>query len=67
VVDDRQLGVTHAVLLVAVDDGLPYVLDNLTDDVVPLEQTPFYRSIYAINEHGWWNYGPPPAATAAGP
>lgn len=66
VVDDRQLGVTHAVLLVAADDDA-YVLDNLTDEILPLEQTPFYRPVYAINEHGWWNYGPPPAATAAGP
>jgi predicted transglutaminase-like cysteine proteinase len=66
VVDDRQLGVTHAVLLVAAG-GRSYVLDNLTDKILPPAQTPFYRPVYAINEHGWWNYGPPPAATAAGP
>ena len=66
VVDDRQLGVTHAVLLVAAGDRY-YVLDNLTNDVVPVAAVPFYRPIYAINEHGWWNYGPPPTASAAGP
>jgi predicted transglutaminase-like cysteine proteinase len=66
VVDDRQLGVTHAVLLAIAEDRY-YVLDNLTDDVVPATAVPFYRPIYAINEHGWWNYGPPPAVSAAGP
>lgn len=67
VVDDRQLGVTHAVLLVATTDGGYDVLDNLTDDVLPAAAVPFYHPIYAINEQGWWDYGPPPAASAAGP
>jgi predicted transglutaminase-like cysteine proteinase len=66
VVDDQQLGVTHAVLRVAVD-GRYYLLDNLTDAVVPVAEASAYRPIYAINQHGWWNYGPPPAASAAGP
>jgi predicted transglutaminase-like cysteine proteinase len=66
VVDDRQISVTHAVLLVAADDR-DYVLDNLTDEVVSLAAMPFYRPIYAINEHGWWNYGPPSVVRAAGP
>jgi len=66
VVDDQELGVTHAVLLVADDDRYD-LLDNLTDEVVPVAGLPIYRPIYAINEHGWWNYGPPPAASAAGP
>ncbi len=66
VVDDRQRGVTHAVLLVAAADGYD-VLDNLTDDVLPAAAVPFYRPIYAINEQGWWDYGPPPAMSAAGP
>jgi predicted transglutaminase-like cysteine proteinase len=65
VVDDRQLGVTHAVLLVAADER-HYVLDNLTNEVLAA-QIPAYRPVYAINEHGWWNYGPPPTASAAGP
>jgi predicted transglutaminase-like cysteine proteinase len=66
VVDDQELGVTHAVLLVADDDRYD-LLDNLTDEVVPVAGLSVYRPIYAINEHGWWNYGPPPAASAAGP
>lgn len=66
VVDDRQLGVTHAVLLVAAEERY-YLLDNLADEVVTSAGTSVYRPIYAINEHGWWNYGPPPAASAAGP
>jgi predicted transglutaminase-like cysteine proteinase len=66
VVDDQKLGVTHAVLLVAEDDRYD-LLDNLTDEVVPVARSSVYRPIYAINEHGWWNYGPPSAASAAGP
>jgi predicted transglutaminase-like cysteine proteinase len=55
VVDDPHLGVTHAVLLVTTGDRY-YVLDNLTNEVVPEAAMPFYRPIYSINEHGWWNY-----------
>jgi predicted transglutaminase-like cysteine proteinase len=55
VVDDPHLGVTHAVLLVTIDDRY-YVLDNLTNELVPEAVMPFYRPIYSINEHGWWNY-----------
>ena len=66
VVDDRQLGVTHAVLVVAADDQY-YVMDNLTNDLPPVAALPFYRPIYAINENGWWDDGPPPAVSAAGP
>jgi len=66
VVDDHGLGTTHAVLLVAAGGGY-YVLDNLNEQVQPITAQAAYRPIYAINEHGWWNYGPPPAVSAAGP
>jgi predicted transglutaminase-like cysteine proteinase len=60
VVDDPHLGVTHAVLLVTTGDRY-YVLDNLTNEVVPESAMPFYRPIYSINEHGWWSYAASPA------
>src|SRR5262245_47177706 len=66
VVDDHGLGTTHAVLLVAAGGGY-YVLDNLNQQIQPIMALATYRPIYAINEHGWWNYGPPPAVSAAGP
>lgn len=66
VVDEQILGVTHAVLLVA-DSDRYYLLDNLNTDVVPVTEASAYRPIYAINERGWWNYGPPRQASAAAP
>jgi predicted transglutaminase-like cysteine proteinase len=66
VVDDNELGTTHAVLLVAAD-GTYDVLDNLNEEVLPITALASYRPIYAINEHGWWNYGPAPTVSAAGP
>jgi predicted transglutaminase-like cysteine proteinase len=66
VVDDQELGVTHAVLLVAADRRY-YLLDNLTNEVLQVAEGSVLRPIYAINEDGWWNYGPPPAVSAAGP
>jgi predicted transglutaminase-like cysteine proteinase len=66
VVDDNEVAITHAVLVVAAD-GTYYVLDNLKAAVEPITALASDRPIYAINEHGWWNYGPPPAVSAAGP
>jgi predicted transglutaminase-like cysteine proteinase len=65
VVTDTQLRVAHAVLLV-MSGGKLYVLDNLTNEVLPATAEPFYRPVYAINEDGWWNYGPQVAAAPAG-
>ena len=65
VVTDSQLSVAHAVLMVA-SDGQYYVLDNLTDEVLSATAEPLYHPVYAINEHGWWNYGPQVAGTPAG-
>jgi len=65
VVTDTQLRVAHAVLLV-MSGGKLYVLDNLTNEVLPATAEPFYRPVYAINEDGWWNYGPQVAGTPAG-
>jgi len=56
VLDDLQLGVTHAVLAVRRDAAF-YVLDNQQSDILPADAIPHYQPIYAINEQGWWNYG----------
>ena len=65
VVTDSQFSVAHAVLMVA-SDRQYYVLDKLTNEVLSATAEPFYHPVYAINDHGWWNYGPQVAGRPAG-
>jgi predicted transglutaminase-like cysteine proteinase len=53
VLDDLNLGIAHAVLVVAEDDRL-LVLDNQIPDVVDSRRILHYRAIYSINEERWW-------------
>lgn len=53
VVDDLNLGVPHAVLVVYVD-GKAMVLDNQIPKVVRAETIRHYRPIFSINEEAWW-------------
>jgi predicted transglutaminase-like cysteine proteinase len=53
VVDDLNLGVAHAILVVYLD-GRAYVLDNQIARVVPAEIIRHYRPVYSINEDAWW-------------
>jgi predicted transglutaminase-like cysteine proteinase len=53
VVDDLNLGIAHAILVVYLD-GRAFVLDNQIARVVPAEIVRHYRPIYSINEDAWW-------------
>jgi len=53
VLQDLNLGVAHAVLVVW-HDGRPLVLDNQIDAVVEDRVINHYRPIYSINERHWW-------------
>lgn len=53
VLDDLNLGIAHAVLVVADGDRL-LVLDNQIPDVVDSRRILHYRAIYSINEDRWW-------------
>lgn len=55
VLDDLQLGVTHAVLAVRRDAEF-YILDNQQPDILPAAAIRHYKPIYAVNERGWWDY-----------
>ena len=55
VLDDLELGITHAILAVRADAEF-YILDNQRKDVLPAAAIPHYQPIYAVNEQGWWNY-----------
>lgn len=52
VLDDLNLGVAHAVLVVSESDRL-LVLDNQISDVVDLRRILHYKAIYSINEERW--------------
>lgn len=53
VVQDRIRGIGHAVLAVYLDEGV-YILDNLTDQVLPHTTYRHYLPQYSVNEaHGW--------------
>ena len=64
VVRDVVRQVDHAVL-VANLDGMAWLLDSVTDTVVPLATATNYRPDYAINETGWWLYTPNPLQLAS--
>jgi len=53
VVQDQNLGVAHAILVVAVD-GANWVLDNQISKVVPAASIRHYRPVYSVNANGWW-------------
>lgn len=53
VLDDLNLGIAHAVLVVADGDRL-LVLDNQIPQVVDARRILHYRAIYSINEDRWW-------------
>ncbi|MBL8697185.1 MAG: transglutaminase-like cysteine peptidase [Alphaproteobacteria bacterium] len=53
VLDDLNLGIAHAVLVVADGDRL-LVLDNQIPQVVDARRVLHYRAIYSINEDRWW-------------
>jgi predicted transglutaminase-like cysteine proteinase len=53
VVDDLNLGIAHAILVVYLD-GRAFVLDNQIARVVPAEIIRHYRPVYSINEDAWW-------------
>jgi predicted transglutaminase-like cysteine proteinase len=53
VVDDLNLRIPHAILVVYMADRA-YVLDNQISRVVPAEIINHYRPIYSINEQAWW-------------
>ena len=53
VLDDANLGVAHAVLVVA-DAGRLLVLDNQIPQVVDSTRILHYKPIYSINEERWW-------------
>lgn len=53
VVQDLNLGVAHAVLVVYVD-GEGYVLDNQIEQVIAQSKVHHYRPYYTINENAWW-------------
>jgi predicted transglutaminase-like cysteine proteinase len=48
----------HAVLAVYLDDQV-YVLDNLTNAVLPQERVAHYVPYYSINETTRWGHVPP--------
>lgn len=53
VLDDLNLGIAHAVLVVVDGDRL-LVLDNQIPDVVDSRRILHYKAIYSINEERWW-------------
>ena len=53
ILDDLNLGIAHAVLVVAENDRL-LVLDNQIPQAVDSRRILHYRAIYSINEERWW-------------
>ena len=53
VVDDLNLQVAHAVLVVYLD-GVPSILDNQVPQVVRVDAIRHYRPIFSVNESYWW-------------
>lgn len=50
---DMNLNLGHAVLVVYVDDQ-PLMLDNQIASVVPANSIKHYNPVFSINEAGWW-------------
>ncbi len=53
VLQDLNLGVAHAILVVYLD-GVAWVLDNQVPEVVRADSIHHYRPIYSLNETTWW-------------
>ena len=53
VLQDTNLGVPHAVLVVFLQ-GRALVLDNQVSGIVPADSIHHYQPYYSINEDGWW-------------
>lgn len=49
-----NMDVDHMVLLAMTEDGVWYVLDNRTSEIIPLEDAGEMRVIYSFNEAGLW-------------
>jgi predicted transglutaminase-like cysteine proteinase len=63
VVRDRIRGIGHAVLAVYLDEAV-YILDNLTDQVLPHTRYRHYLPQYSVNEIHAWAHLPVKAKTA---
>ena len=55
VLNDLNLGLAHAILVVDLD-GTPVVLDNQIKGVVAAATIHHYQPVYAVNDKGWWLY-----------
>ncbi|MCR9214526.1 MAG: transglutaminase-like cysteine peptidase [Proteobacteria bacterium] len=55
VLQDMNLGIAHAILVVH-HDGKDLVLDNQIGQVVEATRIRHYRPIYSVNEVGWWRH-----------
>jgi predicted transglutaminase-like cysteine proteinase len=55
--NDLNLGLGHAILIVYVD-GTPMVLDNQIRTVVPASSIKHYKPVYSVNDTGWWLHRP---------
>jgi predicted transglutaminase-like cysteine proteinase len=53
VVDDLNLKIAHAVLVVYLN-GVPSILDNQVAPVVRVDAIRHYRPIFSVNESYWW-------------
>ncbi|MGV8995833.1 MAG: transglutaminase-like cysteine peptidase [Parvibaculaceae bacterium] len=54
VVNDTNLEIFHAVLAVRQPKEEPILLDNQAQNLVPMSAAPQYKTIYSLNENGWW-------------
>lgn len=53
VLQDLNLGIAHAILVVYTD-GKALVLDNQISSIVPADSIRHYQPVYSVNEQGWW-------------
>jgi predicted transglutaminase-like cysteine proteinase len=53
VLQDLNLGIAHAVLVVSIG-GRSLLLDNQLRNVVDASTVRHYQPVYAVNEEGWW-------------
>ncbi len=58
VLQDLNLRIAHAVLLVRLDDKY-MLLDNQLSIVVDSTRVKHYKPIYSVNENGWWRHRVP--------
>jgi predicted transglutaminase-like cysteine proteinase len=58
VLQDMNLGIAHAILVVDFD-GKNMVLDNQIGQVIDARRIKHYRPIYSVNENGWWRHKEP--------